>query len=86
MSENQLQLRAELQNSLTQWANTMLVEYGASAAMVEDAINAVLVKIKEQILLDTLTEYAKTIANQQSQEQETPNVEGEEDGESDDQR
>ena len=50
-----LQMRAAAQNSAIQWAND-LMRQGVSAAMIEDAVNALLVKSKEQILIDTLTE------------------------------
>ena len=51
-----LQMRAAAQNSAIQWANDLMAQ-GVSAAMLEDAINALLVKLKEQILLDTMFEY-----------------------------
>lgn len=67
-----LQLRAAAQSSAIQWANS-LMQQGVSAAMIEDAINALLVKLKEQIMIDTLL---------QQQKQETPSAseEGGEDG------
>ena len=49
---------------------------GVSAAMIEDAVNALLVKIKEQILIDTLTEQFQR-EQEQAAAQEAP-VEGEE--------
>ena len=67
-----LQMRAAVQNSAIQWANDLMSQ-GVPAAMLEDAINALLVKLKEQILVDTLIEQQ---ANEQSAE--SP-IEGEED-------
>lgn len=51
-----LQLRAEVQASALQWANNLMVNYNVPAAMIEDAVNALLVKLKEQILVDTIAE------------------------------
>lgn len=70
-----LQMRAAAQNSAIQWAND-LMRQGVSAAMIEDAVNALLVKIKEQILIDTLTEQFQR-EQEQATAQETP-IEGEE--------
>lgn len=69
-----LQMRAAAQNSAIQWAND-LMQQGVSAAMLEDAINALLVKLKEQILIDTLIEH-----QQEHEQMAEPPVEGEEDG------
>lgn len=78
---NQLQLRADLQNSILQWANTMMAQYGVSAAMIEDAINALLVKIKEQIMMDTLVEQMERFVQEQEQSETFFSTEGgEEDG------
>lgn len=51
-----LEMRAAAQNSAVQWANSLMAQ-GVSAAMIEDALNALLVKLKEQILIDTLSEH-----------------------------
>ena len=77
---NQLQLRANLQNSILQWANTMINQHGASAAMIEDAINALLVKIKEQILMDTLIEYMQQHEQEQAPSESPFSIEGEDNG------
>ena len=70
-----LQMWAAAQNSAIQWAND-LMQQGVSAAMLEDAVNALLVKLKEQIMIDTL------VQQQQKQQENSAPIEGEEeDGE-----
>jgi len=71
-----LQMRAAAQNSAIQWAND-LMRQGVSAAMIEDAVNALLVKIKEQILIDTLTEQFQK--EQEQMNSSDTSIEGKED-------
>lgn len=74
-----LQLRAQVQASALQWANDLMVNHGVSAAMLEDAINALLVKLKEQIITEMLIEQ-----EQMQQEQPPQEIGGQDDGDEED--
>jgi len=80
-----LQMRAAAQNSAIQWANDLMSQ-GVSAAMLEDAINALLVKLKEQILIDTLMQQQQEQMQQEEQIQiaESPQPEEGEESENGD--
>ena len=72
-----LQMRAAVQNSAIQWAND-LMQQGVSAAMLEDGINALLVKLKEQILVDTLMQHQQQHQEEHMPEDASLSIEGEE--------
>jgi len=70
---NNLQLRFELQASLQQYVANVMQQYQIPASMMEDALNKLLLEIKEQVWIDYLTEqqqamYEAQIAVQQQQE------------------
>lgn len=84
---NNLQLRFELQASLQQYIKDIMQQYQIPASMVEDALNKILVNIKEQVWLDYLAEQqqamyeAQMAAQQQAessiQEEQEEEVNGE---------
>lgn len=50
-----LQTRLEVQGAVQQWAASFMTQYGIPAAMMEDALNKVLITLKEQIVIDLLS-------------------------------
>lgn len=50
-----LQTRLEVQGAVQQWAASFMAQYGIPAAMMEDALNKVLITLKEQIVIDLLS-------------------------------
>ncbi len=51
-----LQLRLELQASLQDWVDGTMHQYEIPASMMEDAVNKVLVNLKEQVWTEYLLE------------------------------
>lgn len=51
----ELQTRLEVQGAVQQWAASFMAQYGIPAAMMEDALNKVIITLKEQIMIDLLT-------------------------------
>lgn len=52
---NDIQTRLEIQAATQQWVATFMTQYNIPAAMMEDALNKVLVTLKEQIVIDLLS-------------------------------
>lgn len=50
-----LQSRLEIQAATQQWVASFMAQYGIPAAMMEDALNKILVTLKEQIVIDLLS-------------------------------
>lgn len=50
-----LQTRLEVQGAVQQWTASFMAQYGIPADMMEDALNKVLVTLKEQIMIDLLS-------------------------------
>jgi hypothetical protein len=53
---NNLQTRLELQGAVQQWTASFMQNNGISAAMMEDALNKVLLKLKDRVLEEFLIE------------------------------
>ena len=51
-----LQMRLELQGSLQQWIDSAMSQYNISAAEMEDAVSKVLLKLKDQVVMEYLME------------------------------
>ena len=51
----ELQTRLEVQGAVQQWAASFMAQYGIPAAMMEDALNKVIITLKEQVMIDLLT-------------------------------
>ena len=68
-----LQTRLEVQGAIQQWVASFMEEYQIPAYMMEDALNKVLLNLKDQVVTDLLTAAAQVQLAQQSespQEQE----------------
>lgn len=69
-----LQTRLEVQGAIQQWVASFMEEYQIPAYMMEDALNKVLLNLKDQVVTDLLTAAAQVqLAQQQKQvESESP--------------
>lgn len=54
-----LQMKLELQTSAQQWADSIMSQYGISAAEMEDALNKVILNLHPRILQNYLEEQQK---------------------------
>ena len=70
----ELQNRIEIQTATQQWVASFMQEYGIPAYMMEDALNKVLLLLKDQVVADLLAAAAKA----QSTKEQTPRQEEEE--------
>ena len=67
-----LQQRIELQGAIQQWIDSFMINNQIDAATMEDALNKVLIKIKDQVINEMLIEAASQIQeNQQLKEEES---------------
>lgn len=71
-----LQQRLELQLSIQQWIDNLIMNNHLRAADVEDALNKVLVNLKDQVMLEILIEQAQ----QQQQTSIEENLQEEQEG------
>lgn len=69
---NNLQTRLEVQGAIQQWVASFMEEYQIPAYMMEDALNKVLLNLKDQVVTDLLTAAAQVQLEQQQKESETP--------------
>lgn len=72
---NEFELRLRLQNTVQDYVNQLMTSNNVPAAMMEDALNKVLVNLKDKVLLEFI---AAASQPQPIQEEE---VEEQEDGE-----
>ena len=72
-----LQQRLELQLSIQQWLDNLIMNNHLRAADVEDALNKVLVNLKDQVMLEVLIEQAQ---QQQQQTSIEENLQEEQEG------
>lgn len=73
------QTRVELQTMVQGYIDSIMRQYGVSAAAMEDALNATLLKLKDQVMGDLIAE-AREAAMAAAAAQE-PNQEEDNDGE-----
>ena len=71
-----LRLRFELQASMQQYIQDIMQQYQIPAYMIEDALNKILINIKEQVWKDYLVEQQNAYNAQIEQTQDT-SVQGE---------
>ena len=64
----ELQTRYEVQAAAQQWVAAIMNQYGVPAYMMEDALNKVLLQLKDQLVTDLLTAAAQA----QSMEEQGP--------------
>ena len=70
---NELQIRLEVQGAIQQWVASFMEEYQIPAYMMEDALNKVLLNLKDQVVTDLLTAAAQVQLTQEQQvESESP--------------
>jgi hypothetical protein len=69
---NDLQIRLEVQGAIQQWVASFMEEYQIPAYMMEDALNKVLLNLKDQVVTDLLTAAAQVQLAQQQTESESP--------------
>lgn len=62
---NNLQMRLEVQGAIQQWVASFMQEYNVPAWMMEDALNKVLIVLKDQTVTDLLTAAAQDQLAQQ---------------------
>lgn len=72
---NNLQMRLEVQGAIQQWVASFMQEYNVPAWMMEDALNKVLIVLKDQTVTDLLTaaaqdQLAQQMEGESPQEQE----------------
>lgn len=65
---NNLQMRLEVQGAIQQWVASFMQEYHIPAWMMEDALNKVLLVLKDQTVTDLLTAAAQDQLAQQESE------------------
>ena len=67
--DNNLPLRFELNNLVNQWVDNVIRENGISYAMMEDALNACLIRIKDEVFKEYLNAMSQAaMAAQQAQQ------------------
>lgn len=67
--DTNLQLRFELNNLVDQWVDNVVRENGISYAMMEDALNATLVRIKSEVFKEYMSAVQQAAMAQQQQQQ-----------------
>jgi hypothetical protein len=67
--DTNLQLRFELNNLVDQWVDNVVKENGISYAMMEDALNATLVRIKSEVFKEYMSAVQQAAMAQQQQQQ-----------------
>lgn len=74
-----LQMRLELQGSLQQWIDSAMSQYNISAAEMEDAVSKVLLKLKDQVVMEYLMEqqqaYQESLASSNEEVKEEGDAE-----------
>lgn len=68
--DTNLQLRFELNNLVDQWVDSVVKENGISYAMMEDALNATLVRIKGEVFKEYMSAVQQAAMAQQQQQQQ----------------
>ena len=66
--DTNLQLRFELNNLVDQWVDNVVKENGISYAMMEDALNATLVRIKSEVFKEYMSAVQQAAMAQQQQQ------------------
>lgn len=74
-----LQMRLELQGSLQQWIDSAMSQYNISAAEMEDAVSKILLKLKDQVVMEYLIEqqqaYQESLASSDEEVKEEGDAE-----------
>ena len=67
---NEFELRLRLQNALQDYVNQVMISNNVSAAMMEDALNKVLINLKDKVLLEFIAAVSQPVQEDIIQEQE----------------
>ena len=67
---NEFELRLRLQNALQDYVNQVMISNNVSAAMMEDALNKVLINLKDNVLLEFIAAASQPVQEDIIKEQE----------------
>ncbi len=67
---NEFELRLRLQNALQDYVNQVMISNNVSAAMMEDALNKVLINLKDKVLLEFIAAASQPVQEDIIKEQE----------------
>lgn len=67
---NDFELRLRLQNTLQNYVDEVMISNNVSAAMMEDALNKVLVNLKEKVLVEFIAAASQPVQEDITKEQE----------------
>lgn len=67
---NEFELRLRLQNTIQDYVNQVMISNNVSAAMMEDALNKVLMNLKDKVLLEFIAAASQPVQEDIIKEQE----------------
>lgn len=67
---NEFELRLRLQNTIQDYVNQVMISNNVSAAMMEDALNKVLMNLKDKVLLEFIAAISQPVQEDIIKEQE----------------
>lgn len=67
---NEFELRLRLQNTMQDYVNQVMISNNVSAAMMEDALNKVLINLKDKVLLEFIAAASQPVQEDIIKEQE----------------
>lgn len=67
---NEFELRLRLQNTIQDYVNQVMISNNVSAAMMEDALNKVLINLKDKVLLEFIAAASQPVQEDIIKEQE----------------
>lgn len=67
---NEFELRLRLQNALQDYVNQVMISNNVSAAMMEDALNKVLINLKDKVILEFIAAVSQPVQEDIMKEQE----------------
>ena len=67
---NEFELRLRLQNALQDYVNQVMISNNVSAAMMEDALNKVLINLKDKVILEFIAAVSQPVQEDIVKEQE----------------
>ena len=67
---NEFELRLRLQNTLQDYVNQLMFSNNVPAAMMEDALNKVLINLKDKVILEFIAAVSQPVQEDIMKEQE----------------
>lgn len=67
---NEFELRLRLQNTMQDYVNQVMISNNVPAAMMEDALNKVLINLKDKVLLEFIAAASQPVQEDIIKEQE----------------